>query len=94
MNRGEVKLKVVFDDDVFLEANYFVLFKSLDDREELKETITDLLCKLIEGKEEIFEGAVVEVDMQGSDEIYVCTYYPLSEEIAEWIREGTSGTLH
>lgn len=94
MNRGEVKLKVVFDDDVFLEANYFVLFKSLDDREELKETITDLLCKLIEGKEEIFEGAVVEVDMQGSDEIYVCTYGPLSEEIAEWIREGTSGTLH
>jgi hypothetical protein len=70
MNRGEVKLKLVFDDDVFLEANYFVLFKSLDDREELKDTVTGLLCKLIEGKEEIFEGAVVEVDMQESDELF------------------------
>jgi hypothetical protein len=49
---------------------------------------------LIEGKEEIFEGAVVEVDMQGSDEIYVCAYGPLSEEILEWIRKEEYETLH
>ena len=33
--------------------------------------------------------------MQGSDETYVCTYGPLSEEvILEWIREGEYETLH
>jgi hypothetical protein len=32
--------------------------------------------------------------MQGSDEIYVCAYGPLSEEILEWIRKEEYETLH
>jgi len=94
MNRGEVKLKVLFEDDNLLEANYFVLFEKPDDKDEFQEAITNLLYKLIENKEEIFEGAVVEVDVQGSDHVYVCTYGPLSKEVIEWIREGTPETVH
>ena len=94
MNRGEVKLTVLFEDDVSLEASYFVLFKNADDRDEFQEAITNLLYRLIEHKEESFEGAVAEVEIQGSDETYLCTYGPLSQEVIEWIREGEYETLH
>ena len=45
-------------------------------------------------KEEMFEGALVEVDIQDKDDLYVCTYGPLSQEVIEWIREGEYETLH
>jgi len=94
MQRGEVKLKILFEDDTIVEATYFMLLSDLEDKEEMQNTITDLLYNFIEGKEDKFEGAVAEIDMQDEEEIYVCTFGPLSEDIIEWIREGTPKTLH
>ena len=93
MNRGEVKFKGLFEEDDFLEATYSVLFTDPDDREELQDIIANLLYSLIINKEESFEGAIVEVDIQDRDNLYVCTYGPLSQETIRWIREA-SPTIH
>ena len=94
MNRGEIKLTVLFEDDVCVEATYFMLFKDPNNKEELQTAITNMLYKFIEGKEETFEGAVAEVDVQDVEDVYVCTYGPLSKEVIEWIREEEYETLH
>jgi len=94
MNRGEVKLRVLFIEDECIEASYSVLFTDPDDKEELQDVITNLLYGLIMNKEEMFEGALVEVDIQDKDDLYVCTYGPLPQEVIEWIREGVPETLH
>jgi len=94
MNRGEIKLKILFEDDVCVEATYFMLFNDPNDKDELQIAITNMLYKFIKGKEETFEGAVAEVDVQDVENIYVCTYGPLSKEAIEWIREEDYPTLH
>ena len=42
MNRGEIKLKILFEDDVCVEATYFMLFNDPNDKDELQIAITNM----------------------------------------------------